>query len=112
MNTSRSRGVQSARVMDRQHPGVIHFQDGWRERALDRRVPITLWLRVTFFCYGSQKKNGHAVFAEGELARVFGKSSSEVSRALATAIRWGRKTRQRGRVALNPQSQRDGSLGR
>lgn len=52
-------------------PGFsMHFQHVWEERAADRRYP--LWLRVAFLAYGKHRRNGHANFRQGQLARTLG----------------------------------------
>lgn len=54
----------------RHHPGSMHRQSTWRERALNFDRPLPLWLRVAFLAYAHHKPNGHATFAKGELLKT------------------------------------------
>jgi hypothetical protein len=66
------------------NPWSQHYQSIWRERAVDLDYP--LWQRVAWLAWGTHRSNGHAGFAQGELAEIVGaKSSSQLSHALRKA---------------------------
>ena len=54
--------------MSVQNPWAAHYQGVWTERGKDPALPS--WLRVAALAFGRHKKNGHAQFAEGELAKL------------------------------------------
>jgi hypothetical protein len=74
-----------------------HYQHVWAERAGNPGLP--LWLRVACLAYGHHLGNGHATFGSGEvrlaLSTVDGNgvlsqpASSDVKRAINTAVRYG-----------------------
>jgi len=77
-----------------QHPGSMHRQSTWEERATDAHVPLPMWQRVAFLAYARHRGNGHAPFAEGELLTLVQKAQPKAGeralwRALADAKRYG-----------------------
>lgn len=67
-----------------------HYQKVWHERAVDRSLPIPLWLRVSFLAMGNHKKNGHCLFQRGELARRLAEPDRKnLQRAIKKAIQHG-----------------------
>ena len=78
-------------------PWARHFQAAWHADALNPRYPLPL--RVAFLAYGTHRANGHAVFRQGEVARVIGHLDEDghpvpadrrtVWRAIQQAIEYG-----------------------
>ncbi|MCW2513577.1 MAG: hypothetical protein JWR11_2619 [Mycobacterium sp.] len=64
---------------------AYHYQSAWRERAHDTKAPNPLWFRIMCLAYGSHRRNGHASFGPGEIARQLGVESNRVSEAIAAA---------------------------
>jgi hypothetical protein len=83
--------------VSRQNPFAFHYQGVWVERSTD--PSLATWLRVAALAFGSHKKNGHATFASGELAKLLAKpgpdgvpkspSASSVANAIRIAKRKG-----------------------
>lgn len=82
--------------MSRTNPFSMHRQSVWAERAGDPQFPD--WLRVAAIAYGKHRANGHANFSRGALRVVLSTVNREtgeihdnenVSRAIATAVRYG-----------------------
>lgn len=75
----------------------IHYQQPWIDQAGNKRAPMAL--RVTWLAYGNHRANGHANFAQQEVANALGKFDDTgtfnpadrrtVSRAIRQAIDWG-----------------------
>jgi hypothetical protein len=64
----------------------LQYQAVWRERAVDFDHASPLWYRVMCLAYGSHRRNGHATFAPGEIAKkLHASSDSRVSDAIAEA---------------------------
>jgi hypothetical protein len=57
--------------VSRQNPFSQHRQGVWAERGKNPALPT--WLRVAAVVFGKHKKNGHAHFAPGELAKLLAK---------------------------------------
>lgn len=82
---------------DDQRPWARHFQEPWHEDALNPRFPHPL--RVAFLAYGTHRANGHAVFKQGEVAKVLSRLDEDghpvpadrrtVHRAIQQAVRLG-----------------------
>lgn len=64
-------------------PFVMLNQASCRALAKDPAMPLRF--RVAFLAYGSQRKNGHAVFAKGELAKILGVCPASLSKAIGKA---------------------------
>lgn len=60
---------------DDMRPWARHFQDAWHEDALNPRFPLPL--RVAFLAFGTHRANGHAVFKQGEIAKVLSRLDEE-----------------------------------
>jgi hypothetical protein len=83
--------------VSRQNPFSLHRQGVWTERGRNPALPT--WLRVAALAFGKHKKNGHAHFASGELAKLLAKpgpdgvpklpSSSGVANAIKRAKAYG-----------------------
>jgi MarR family len=69
------------------NPWAAHYQSAWRERAGDTR--LDLWLRVAALAFAHHKRNGHANFESGEIAKILGVSAQSVSRAIKKAKELG-----------------------
>ncbi len=54
--------------MSRGNPWTSHYQSVWTERGKNPELPQ--WLRLACLAFGRHKPNGHAHFAEGELAKL------------------------------------------
>lgn len=61
--------------MSAQNPFALHRQGVWTERSRNTALPG--WLRVAALAYGRHKRNGHAQFAEGELANLLAKPNRD-----------------------------------
>lgn len=80
-----------------QQPWARHYQRPWAERAGNPGLP--LWLRVASLAYGHHLGNGHATFGAGEVRLALSSvdrdgvlrqpASSDVTRAIRTAVRYG-----------------------
>jgi hypothetical protein len=71
-----------------QHPGSMHRQSVWRERATDGDQPLPLWLRVALLAYSRHRANGHAVFGQSGLTKELDVQSTQLYRAIATAKKY------------------------
>ncbi|MBB2992368.1 hypothetical protein FHR72_003867 [Mycolicibacterium iranicum] len=69
--------------MSHDNPFAIHYQSVYRERACDKRFPL-LW-RLESLAKGTHRRNGHASFEMGEIARILGISGVQVSNLIAEA---------------------------
>ena len=97
----------------------MHRQSVWAERAGDPDLPD--WLRVAAVAYGKHRANGHANFSRGALRLVLAtvdretaemKENENVSRAIATAVRYGFLARgSNTRCLVVPQHAVEGGLG-
>lgn len=77
-------------VASLQHPGSMHRQSTWRERALDWTVKLPLWLRLSYLAFAEHKRNGHATFRENEIRDELLKTDDrQLRRALANAKAYG-----------------------
>lgn len=65
------------------NPWRWHYQSFFREQAYDSDRP--LWDRLAFLAWASARRNGHANFKPGELAKLFGVGANRISEAIATA---------------------------
>lgn len=97
----------------------MHRQRVWEERAADPQLPD--WLRATAIAYGKHRANGHANFSRGALRHVLATvnrdtgeygENENVSRAIATAVRYGFLARgSNTRCLVVPQHAVEGGLG-
>lgn len=72
-----------------QHPGAMHRQSTWRERALDQAVKLPLWLRLSYLAFAHHRGNGHATFRKDELRGLLNTDDRQLRRALADAKLYG-----------------------
>lgn len=82
--------------MSGQKTWAKHYQDVWTEKAGDPRLPK--WLRVACLAYGRHRANGHATFAQGDVALVLATvdeltgeviPDANVSRAVGMSVEYG-----------------------
>ncbi|MGY1672181.1 hypothetical protein [Geodermatophilus sp. SYSU D00710] len=83
--------------MTAQQSWARHYQHAWAEKAGNPGLP--LWLRVACLAFGHHLGNGHATFGPGEVRLTLTSvdrdgvlrepTSSDVSRAIKTAVRYG-----------------------
>lgn len=76
---------------------AIHYQESWRDDAANPHFSKAL--RVAFLAYGNHRANGHANFAQQEIAKTLGKVDEHgtfvpadrraVHRAIQQAVDWG-----------------------
>lgn len=76
------------------HPGSMHRQSTWKERALDPNIPLPAWLRVAYLGLARHKANGHAIFGDGELLGLLQKAKPktcerQLRRAISDAVKYG-----------------------
>ncbi len=76
---------------------AIHYQQTWKDDAANPHFSMPL--RVAFLAYGNHRANGHANFAQQEIAKCLGRFDDDgtfvpadrrtVTRAINQAVAWG-----------------------